>query len=815
LEPLLLAVIGLFYIVTAWLWTAYLPGYLLSRALVPEVTGGARLGFALLCTFSTVPLLLFLATVALSVPMDAVFVFPVVSLANIVGLGLLWRRPEGLQMKPDLRLTAGLAIGTAAVGLLLLFGIRSLDGGDVFSTIHHCLYVIVMHAITNDASTSLPLYDALSDRVINYLVQHPTDHFNGLASLFYEQRLGNAPILAGSVALFGSSGWFLTTVLASMVTGVCCWLIGRELGANPVASITGAAVFVYGTHHFLAYSVNENLYAVALVSFLLWAALRKEMSLGAVVLIGITAGHLVGVRHTSVLFWPAIAAGVLWRPGALLIRARNFAVALALALAFLWPWLYVNKLMLGGLIDHPKIHPESTDRIVQNTLLGWSFAFRALNWPFIDSISRTAWNPLPTFLWLPLWAGKCYGQLSLAMAAVGLWSLRGRRRQWGLIALFAVPHTVAIGLLESIDWEQLTYASPGLIPLAGLMACALSGLVDPANRKLLATQTGLAWAVITILALGTTGLSFPVDTRILSKHDWPEAPAEDRGVTMVGEWLSRPSPLPRRPVGNALTASSTIASFRHSLPSPQKRTNKNLPLYDSKSVALLAGYSSTDGSKYVFALQGGELRAADQKVRTSLGLHTISLRLPAERADVSISWLQGVYHVEINPTVFSSELKDFTVFLHPWFPPARIIRVSVNGESPEGLRVLEYGGTREAGERRFIVTNYGKDVLDVIEVPYTVDSVGEDVHCGIFLFYSGIKTDRIETLISAGGHAQDWHGERQGTLTIPKNILADSVVLFSEPYCSDHVPQYGDRYGLGTAPFDPEKGIQFRLDRTW
>ena len=810
-----MAVIGLLYILIVWLWVAYLPGYLLSRALVPEVTGGTRQGFALLCAFSTVPLLTFLATVGLGVPMDASFVFPTASLINIVGLGILWRRPEGLQMKPDLRLVAGLAAGTVAIGLLLLFGIRSLDGGDVFSTIHHCLYVIVMHAIINDSSAAIPLYDAFSDTVMNYLVQHPTDQFNGLASLFYEQRLGNAPILAGSVAVFGSAGWFLTTVFASLLTGVCCWLIGRELGASSIASVAGSVVFVYGTHHFLAYSVNENLYAVALVSFLLWTALRREMSLGTVVLIGITAGHLVGVRHTSVLFWPAIAAGVLWRPGNLLTHARRFGLALALAVLFILPWLYVNQIMLGNILDHPKIHPESTDRIVKNSLMGWSFQFRALNWPFIDSISRTAWNPLPTFLWLPLWAGKCYGQISLAMAAVGLWSLRGRRRQWGLLALFVVPHTVAISLLESVDWEQLTYASPGLVPLAGLIACSLCGLIEPTTRTSLAKQTGLVWAAITILALGTAGLTFPVDTRILSADDWPEAPARDRGVDMVGDWLSKPSPLPKRPVGHGPSARSTISSFSHSLPTLQKRTDTNIPIYDSGTVAVLAGYSSPKGSKYEFALQSVELRPPDKNVRTSLGLHMISLRLPAERADVAITWLQGVYHVEVNPTALSSEMKDFTVFLHPWFPPARVIRVTVDGASPKGLRVLEYGGTREAGLRRFIVTNYGEESLDVVDVPFTVDPMGEDVHCGIFLFSSGVQTDRIETLVSAGGHAQDWHGERKGVLTIPRNILADAVVLFSEPYCSDHVPQYGDRYGLATAPFDPEKGLQFRLDRTW
>ena len=814
-----MVVTGLLYILLTWLWVAYLPGYLLSRILVPEATGVARQGFALLCAFSTVPLVIFLATVGLGEPMDAAFLFATATVLNIVGLGFLSRRPGGLQMKPDWRQIAILLVSTFAIGAFLLFGVRSLDGGDVFSTVHHCLYVIVMHTIGNNPSVSIPLYDAVSDDLVHYLVQHPTDQFNGLASLFYEQRLGNAPILAVPVALFGSAGWFLATVFASLVTSVFCWLIGRELGASRTASTIGAAVFIYGTHHFLGYSVNENLYAMALVSFLLWAALREEMSWGVVVLVGISAGHLVGVRHPAVLFWPAVAAGVFFRSGDLRDRTRKFAVALAFAILFLLPWLYVNLIMLGSMVDHPKIHAEmdSSARVVKNSLMGWTFSFRALNWPFIDAISRTPWNPLPTFLWLPLWLGKCYGQLSLALAAVGLWSLRHRRRHLVLILLFILPHTAAITLLETLDWEQLTYAAPGLVPLAGLLACAVNDLLESATRRLRGIQTAGVWAVITLLALGSAGMNFPVDTRLLFEQDWPEAPKPDRGVKMVGEWLARPSPLPRRPVAHPKSSRSAIASLAHVLPTKAKETDAGIPIYPSGKVALLAGYSAGEGSTYRFGLKGRELQKPDQKIRTSLGLHMVSLRLPAETADVIISWVQGVYQVDftLQRPVTPNNLKDYTLYLHPWFPPARVIRVSVKDHPPKNLRILEYGGKREDGDRRYIVTNYPKEVLDVVTVPYTVDPVGESVHCGIFLFSWGVGVDRIETLVAAGGHDQSWDGSLQGELTIPRNILADTVVLFSEPYCSDHVPQYGDRYGLATAPFSPEKMLHFRLDRTW
>jgi hypothetical protein len=52
-------------------------------------------------------------------------------------------------------------------------------------------------------------------------------------------------------------------------------------------------------------------------------------------------------------------------------------------------------------------------------------------------------------------------------------------------------------------------------------------------------------------------------------------------------------------------------------------------------------------------------------------------------------------------------------------------------------------------------------------------------------------------------------------LVLPRNLLAEEVVLYSEPYCSDHIPQYGDRYGVFKGPFDPEHPIRIKLDQIW
>ncbi|MFT5431901.1 MAG: hypothetical protein ACI9OJ_002599, partial [Myxococcota bacterium] len=64
-----------------------------------------------------------------------------------------------------------------------------------------------------------------------------------------------------------------------------------------------------------------------------------------------------------------------------------------------------------------------------------------------------------------------------------------------------------------------------------------------------------------------------------------------------------------------------------------------------------------------------------------------------------------------------------------------------------------------------------------------------------------------------GGHVQSWNGDLEFDLRLPRHILADRLLLFSEPYCSSHVPQYGDRYGLIDVPEGDTATI--KLDQQW
>ena len=62
-----------------------------------------------------------------------------------------------------------------------------------------------------------------------------------------------------------------------------------------------------------------------------------------------------------------------------------------------------------------------------------------------------------------------------------------------------------------------------------------------------------------------------------------------------------------------------------------------------------------------------------------------------------------------------------------------------------------------------------------------------------------------------------WTGQgvqSPASVRMPRPLYADTFVLYSEPYCSDHVPQYGDRYGVVQGPFKGQS-IQVALDKIW
>ena len=107
---------------------------------------------------------------------------------------------------------------------------------------------------------------------------------------------------------------------------------------------------------------------------------------------------------------------------------------------------------------------------------------------------------------------------------------------------------------------------------------------------------------------------------------------------------------------------------------------------------------------------------------------------------------------------------------------------------------------------------------NLVDLQVRIDPNGAKAHWGLFFFTHGLDPTAIETLVLSGGHDQAWTGDgvdKPMTLRIPRQLLSQDLILHVEPFCSDHVPQYGDRYGHAKGPFDPNRPVDLRIDKRW
>jgi|GEM_PF-2958232 len=851
---------GLLVQLATALWVQFLPGHLLGRVLIPGPRGTRRLAYSLAIGFSIIPLGLFLIGSLWGQLLTARYLWGSACLLNVLcGAAVLLRHRSRGADSPVLDLSSkdviGLLAASLATTLLLLIGFRNIDVGDVLTTIQHCLYVISLHGIQSDASQSLSLFDAMTGQDMHFLIHHDSTRLAGLMQLLFEQRLGNVPLLSPHVALHGSLGWLTATVHGALLVGYGAFMMLRAAGSQRGLAMLVAAGLILCAQLLCAYYLNENLFALAMVCFLMWIALdRSERSnreaWGALIVAGLMAGHLVGVRHTSVLFLPGLVAGILWvgsikagsvdetarAPNARRMRWAQALVLLLCIIATTAPWLLTNAAMMDSPLAHPKVQPGTDGRVALQALWGHQFWFKTLNWPIAESWVRTPWNPFPTSLWLPLLLVRTTGLLAAAAAFFGIAELVRSRagRSALLLSLFFLPHWLALSLLEGLDWEQISYVVPSLAPLAVLVGLGLQrwlrlGQRWGQERSAVIKEAIFVTVCMCLLAATQSLLShaqFPIDERLVSSSDLstesralrPEQIAafqNDKGVASVRSYLCTPTLLPNIPHFRSDGARRSWQELAHSSQPPQRSASTGRELYPSGQLTVLSAYYKGTPRSYDFALSGRKLRAEEDSVRTAVWLHTVSVRLPTTEVQVHVDRRRDRYNIDLRPSGDATETEqDFTFWLNPWDPPVRTIRLTVNGLPIPDLRVLTYGGELDEGERLHILTNYPDKVLGVVDVPYTIQTE-ESVGCGIWVFLEGVDSDHIETLSPGGAFDMRWDGSLSGRLTLPKNLHADHVVLFSDPYCGSHVPQRGDRYGIALAPFSPEQPMQIELNRQW
>ncbi len=769
-----------------------LPGALLGRLLVPRAAPHERLVLTGAAGFSVLPLGLYLVATFADRPITPGFVLVAAAAAN-ASLGAVLLRRGGDVERPDTRALAATAAMLVAFGVLLAGSVQPIGGVDVFATIHHCMYVMVLYAIGNDPSVGIPLYDGVDRTVLSLLAHHPHEPLGGLGGLFGEQRPGNVALLAPHVSLFGTVGWLTAPVLASTVGAAACYAAARELGARPAVAAVCVGAGMLGVHSFLGYVINENLFGFALLAVLTWLLVRRDLSPGMLVLAGLLMAHVVGVRYTACLFWPALA----WR------FATVEAVGRPARRAALWavpagvlsvPWLALNVGLLGTPFAHPAGALDLDASVVENLLPGTDavFRFKALNYPFAEALVRAPWNPFPNALMVPLRTAQELGAplLALGLGGLVLHAAGDRRRALALLA-FAAPHLLAIAWLENLNRAQLTYVVLGLAPLLAWAAGgAEAAVARPRDR---ATWAALGGAAVLVVGGGfvARAVDVPPDERLAGDG---AAIGPDPGLARE---LTTPRLLPALAPLRTDRLAATAAAIRH------HRWRRGDGRYRSGEVAITVPVGRAEPTTWSFTLTGRPHRREGDPVRTSQGLQTVTLALPVAEVEVRVRGARGEYEVAVDPVGPEGEVHDFTFFVHGWSQPTHAVAVRWKGLPLPDVRFEQTESEHEW--RTGVTTNVPPRLLGLVDVPFTVDLGGLEADCGYFTFVGR----------GGGGHRHPWTGARSGTIPLPPALRTDRVVFLPDPYCRPGPPQPGARYAEAAGPFGPGRPIRLRVDRAF
>ncbi len=493
-----------------------LPGYLVSRVLLPRATPLERFATALLLGAASEVPLVFLVTFVRNAPAEPASMLLVAAFLSIAAWLVLRRgvRPEHVTPAVgDLAVMASLV--ALALVTALLTQVHSVDSTSLFAP---CIHEAAQQILDDGTRPGLDVWDPYLDHWVRHRTMRDTEVGFGLARILGHQRPGSMAAVGHGFAFFGSGGWTaMTFTYDLMILSLATALIARFVRQRALA-VGGAVLFHLGVRSVAIYMVNENTIALA-------------MLLGTVLILCLVDHRLASPLATSGPPWRgALAAGlclglaygvrpevVLLVPG-LLLLVRGWtprALALAVALVAITPWVLVNTATSDRLFFHAPLY-EAQVQGMEQSVLGLSFRFRPLNFPIASEWLRAPDDPVPVFLTMPLWHARAFGGIAIALFALGF-VVAPQRLRLAVMAIWA-PICCGLMLVVSLDFEKQSYA---LMAFAGgplLLGLGLEALTSrtPATRLTWPRRlTALALAGAAILgprALATS-MSFAVDTR--------------------------------------------------------------------------------------------------------------------------------------------------------------------------------------------------------------------------------------------------------------------------------------------------------------
>ena len=356
------------------------------------------------------------------------------------------------------------------------------------------------------------------------------------------EREGAVALAASFAHLWGFLGLRLFYATTTALCGVFGWAIARTtLPDHRVPRLLVPALFMAFPlmADILWNDINTMSFFAA--AALLYLCVRTPKNAW---IIGFFFGILVAVRHIAVLCLPGVLLFVYAGPNKTSDRLWPFVKAFALASI---PWIAFHTVASGSpwafetFTEYGK-HPHR--------FLGLEFELNAmLNYPFIERIVRTPFNPLPTFLLFPLWLLSRLGLILAALAAIGGVAVAIRSRllflRW---AGWVVPYALLLAVSENwLQVEKMGTVAP-LMPIVFLaMAFGWVALGKPDRRIVRIVAFVLTLGALYAAAPAVNSLNFPADERYYKEYPWllserPEHLEAERELLSVGllpgpEWI--------------------------------------------------------------------------------------------------------------------------------------------------------------------------------------------------------------------------------------------------------------------------------------
>ena len=279
-------------------------------------------------------------------------------------------------------------------------------------------------------------------RVVMQTLQLTDNPIDVLASNADDQRLGNTSVISSFVVLYRGLGFRLLYAFVGFITALGGFALGRRvLGSNAWGWFV---LFALPLNPYVAKIplLDENLLTLGYASLFLPLMLRDRVPWAHV---GALFGLAVMMRHVGILCAPAVVWAVWrWQGGD---RRR----------AFISGFLAFNLVTLVGHIHHyvalgSLAKFESFGQIPEfpHRFLGDYSGL--LQFPFAESVIRTPWNPLPTFLMWPTYLADHLGLVLFAAMLIGVvWMVRHQRTEGVFWLLWIGLAYAALSLQENWD----------------------------------------------------------------------------------------------------------------------------------------------------------------------------------------------------------------------------------------------------------------------------------------------------------------------------------------------------------------------------